>query len=100
LNYEFLGIKKEILENELDVDYSVVDDNFEVCDMDRTFRIKIKGNEANDAYIKYERLDSDSALIVYETPKTFDPKIKLEINSVSEGFQPVVTNPVIGVVLR
>ncbi len=99
LNYEFLGIKKEILENELDVDYSVVDDNFEVCDMDRTFRIKIKGNEANDAYIKYERLDSDSALIVYETPKTFDPKIKLEINSVSEGFQPVVTNPVIGVVL-
>ena len=100
LNYTFEGVARNYSGEEFAVSYDSVDESGESAEIGRTFRLKISGSDSGYAYIKYRRLPTDYALFVYEQPKTFDPKIKIELFPVREGFQPVVTNPVIGVVLK
>jgi len=100
LNYTFEGVARDYSGEEFAVLYDSVDESGEAVEIGRTFRLKISGSDSGYAYIKYRRLPTDYALFVYEQPKTFDPKIKIELFPVREGFQPVVTNPVIGVVLK
>ena len=91
LSYSLDGVYKDYgTEIELSADTELVDDSY-VFTTD--------GDTAYCSYAKYKRTDTDSVLVLSEENYVYDHRILIELNP-GEGFIPVVTTPVVGILLR